>query len=263
MKIVVINGSPETNNDNTSIVLNPFLEGMREAGVKVTLFYTEKLKIKPCRGCKKCLYKTPGECYQRDDMQVVLPELSQAQVWVYAIPLTSDGISAPMERLVDRLLPLTKPTVDSQNSTTGYFKRLVQRLRPPTKSTTEIRDNGAQVPSREGIKAGKLVLVSGGDNSDLGDFAPLVQRMRSIAQRHQKEFAGALWRPHAGVMAPKSKASGLLDDVVTAAFEAGQQLVLNGRMRPETLAGVSREILPRETFVRVNKPGFQQVSNAV
>ena len=132
MKVVVLNDSPETNNTNTPLVLAPFQDGMREAGAELTLFHTEKLEIKPCRGCKKCLYKTPGECYQRDDMQVVLRELSQAKVWVYAIPLASDGISTPMERLVDRLLPLTKPTGKVWPNPTWTLKKLVDRLRPST-----------------------------------------------------------------------------------------------------------------------------------
>jgi hypothetical protein len=77
------------------------------------------------------------------------------------------------------------------------------------------------------------VLVSGCDNGELGDFDPLVQQMQSIAQIHQKEFAGALLRPHVGVNWPTLKAGSVLDDIVTAAFEAGQQLVLNGTLRPD------------------------------
>jgi len=34
----------------TALILNPFLEGMREAGAGVELFYTRKLDIKPCTG---------------------------------------------------------------------------------------------------------------------------------------------------------------------------------------------------------------------
>ena len=71
MKIVVINGSPKKDKGNTAMIINPFLEGMKEAGAEVTLFYIKKLNIKRCRGCNMCLSKTPGKCYQRDDMKVV------------------------------------------------------------------------------------------------------------------------------------------------------------------------------------------------
>ncbi len=223
MKIVVINGSPKMDKGNNSVIINPFIEGMKEAGAQVTLFYTEKLKIKSCQHCKKCLYKTPGECFQRDDVKVVLSELSQAEVWVFATPLRSNGLSATLKKLVGRMLPLT---------------------------------------TRGGAKAGKLVLVSSCDNWELKKFDSLVQHMQAIGQTYKREFAGALLRPHAGVMEPMLKAGSLLDDIVTAAYEAGRQLVLNGTMRPETLAVVSREILPRESSVTANRRRFWQIFTA-
>jgi multimeric flavodoxin WrbA len=220
MKIVVINGHPKMDKGNTSVIITPFLEGMKEAGAEVTLFHTEKLKIKPCRRCKKCLYKTPGECFQRDDVKVVLSELSQAEVWVVATPLTSNGFSPPLKKLVGRMLPLT---------------------------------------TRGGAKAGKIVLISSCDDWELKKFGPLVQHMRSIAKTYKREFAGALLRPHAEVMEPMLKAGSLLDDIVTAAYDAGRQLVLNGTMRPETLAVVGREILPRESSVTSNHRRFWKI----
>ena len=223
MKIVVINGNPKMDKGDTAVIVNPFLEGMKETGAEVRLFYTKKLKIKPCRGCNMCLSKTPGKCFQRDDMRLVLSELSQAEVWVFATPLTSGGLSAPLKKLVDWMLPLTM---------------------------------------RKGTNAGKLVLVSSCDNWELKRFDPLVQHMQAIGQTYKREFAGALLRPHAGVMEPMLKAGSLLDDIVTAAYEAGRQLVLNGTMRPETLAIVSREILTRESSVTANRRRFWQIFTA-
>ena len=223
MKIVVIDGSPKMDKGNTALIVNPFLEGMTEAGAEVTLSYTKKLKIKPCRSCNMCLSKTPGRCYQRDDVRAILSDLSQAEVWVFATPLTSGRLPAPQKKLVDRMLPLTM---------------------------------------RQGTKAGQLVLVSSCDNWELKKFDPLVQHMRAISQTHRREFAGALLRPNAGEMEPMLKAGSLLDDIVTAAYEAGRQLVLNGAMRPETLAAISREILPRESLVTANRRRFWQIFSA-
>ena len=63
MKVVAINSSPKMDKGNTALVLGPFLEGMREAGAEVELFYTKKLRIKPCQGEQNCWVKTPGECF--------------------------------------------------------------------------------------------------------------------------------------------------------------------------------------------------------
>jgi multimeric flavodoxin WrbA len=49
MKVIAINGSPKMDEGNTARILNPFLDGMKEAGAEIELFYTSKLKIKPCQ----------------------------------------------------------------------------------------------------------------------------------------------------------------------------------------------------------------------
>ena len=50
MKVVAINSSPNMDKGNTALILDPFLEGMREVGADVELFYTRKMKINPCQG---------------------------------------------------------------------------------------------------------------------------------------------------------------------------------------------------------------------
>lgn len=67
MKALAINSSPKMDKGNTAMILNPFLEGMKEAGAEVELFYTRKLNIKLCIEEIDCWIKTPGECYLKDD----------------------------------------------------------------------------------------------------------------------------------------------------------------------------------------------------
>ncbi len=59
MKVLAINGSPRIKNSNTSVILNPFLDGMKEAGADVDLVHAKKLDINPCLGCWTCIFKTP------------------------------------------------------------------------------------------------------------------------------------------------------------------------------------------------------------
>ena len=90
---------------NTALILNPFLEGMREAGTGVELFYTRKLDIKPCTGEFNCWLKTPGKCYQYDDMNMLLPKIREADIMVFAIPVYVEGVTGTMKNLIDRKLP--------------------------------------------------------------------------------------------------------------------------------------------------------------
>lgn len=58
MKAVAFNGSPFMEKGNTALILNPFLEGLKEEGVDVELFYISKLKVNPCLGDRSCWTKT-------------------------------------------------------------------------------------------------------------------------------------------------------------------------------------------------------------
>ena len=106
MKVLVINGSPHMDDGNTATILNPFLEGMKESGADVDLFFTQKLNIGPCNGDMSCWFKNPGQCGQKDDMQMLLPKFKEADVIVWASPVYYAGITGPLKNLMDRLLPL-------------------------------------------------------------------------------------------------------------------------------------------------------------
>ena len=82
MNVLAINGSPHMDEGNTALILNPFLKGMRETGANVDLFYTRKLDIGPCNGDMSCWFTNPGECSQKDDMQILYPKFREADVIV-------------------------------------------------------------------------------------------------------------------------------------------------------------------------------------
>ncbi len=94
---------------NTATILNPFLEGMKEAGAEVELFYTSKLNIHPCTGEFNCWLKTPGECLHNDDMKMLYPKIAEADIMVFATPVYVDGVTGPMKNFIDRLLPGIHP----------------------------------------------------------------------------------------------------------------------------------------------------------
>lgn len=43
LKVLAINSSPHKDRSTTSLILDPFLEGMREEGADVELYYTSDL----------------------------------------------------------------------------------------------------------------------------------------------------------------------------------------------------------------------------
>ena len=232
-KVLAFNSSPNMDKGNTALILAPFLEGVREMGVEVELLYTRKLKINPCLGCFNCWLKTPGECVQKDDMQMLHPKLREADIWVFATPLYVDGVSGPMKNLLDRLIPLVHPFI-------------------------ELRDDHCRHPLREDGKHGKVVLVSNCGFWEMDNFDPMLVHMKAACKNMSREFAGALLRPHGGGLRPMKEMSMPLDDIFEAAKEAGRQLVRDGEMSAETLATVSRELMPREMYLQFANDFFQR-----
>jgi multimeric flavodoxin WrbA len=233
MKVLAFNCSPRMDNGNTALILNPFLEGMKEVGAEVELFYTRKLKINPCHGGFICWLKTPGECWQKDDMQMLYPKLREADIYVFGTPVYVDGISGPMNNLLDRIIPLVQPFIELRD---GHCRHLV----------------------REGYRHGKIVLVSNSGFWEMDNFDPLLVHMKAFCKNAAKEFAGALLRPHGEALRPMMKMGISLDDVFEAAREAGRQLVKDGKMSTETLNIVSRELMPLEMYVKAANEMFQQ-----
>jgi multimeric flavodoxin WrbA len=233
MRVLAINSSPKMAKGNTALILSPFLEGMQEAGAQVELVYTRKLEINPCRGELNCWRKTPGICFQDDDMGVLRPKFGEADIWVLATPLYVDGFSGPMKNLLDRLIPLVEP----------FF---------------ELRDGHCRHPWRGAHRPAKIVLVSNCGFWEMDNFDPILTHVKAICRNGGMEFAGALLRPHGEALRPMMEMSAPLDDIFEAAKEAGRQLVRDGKMSSETLDVVSRELLPLKTYVKLANEMFQQ-----
>ena len=233
MKVLAINSSPRMDKGNTALILTPFLDGMREAGAEVELFYTKKLNINPCQGCFTCWLKTPGVCFQKDDMEMLRPKLHEADVWVLATPLYVDGMTGPMKNLLDRIIPAAQPFI-------------------------ELYDGHCRHPAREGRTTSKVVLVSNSGFWEMDNFDPLVVHVEAICRNMRSEFAGALLRPHGELLKPLIDMGRSPDDVFEAAKEAGRQLVKEGKMSPEALSTVSRELVRQESYVRGANQVFQQ-----
>lgn len=233
MKAIAINSSPKMDKGNTAVILNPFLDGMREAGAEVEILYTKKLKIKPCQGEFNCWLKTPGECFQKDDMEIVRPKMFDADIWVLATPLYVDGMSGPMKNLLDRIIPGAQP----------FF---------------ELRDGHIRHPGRGETRHRKMMLVSNCGFWELDNFDALVVHAKAICKNANMEFAGALLRPHGPALQGMLQSGASVQDVLTAAREAGRQLIQDGKISPDTLSTVSRELLPRDTYIQIVNQNFQK-----
>jgi multimeric flavodoxin WrbA len=221
VKVVAINGSPRKEKGNTAMVLAPFIEGLTEAGAQVKVFYPSRMKLKPC-ACSGmlCWYEHPGECCIKDDMQLLYPELREAEILVIAtpvyIPLPTD-----MQTVINRLCPLVKPQLE--------FKQGRTRAR-----------------FHDDVKIKKIVALSTGGWWEKENMGTVVQIVKELAENSGVEFGGAVLRPHAFLM----KSDGLItpegEAVLAAARNAGRELIADAKMKPQTLAKISKPLITEE-----------------
>lgn len=226
MKAVVINGSPKGNKGNTALILTPFIDGMEDAGADVKVFYTSEMNIKPCQGEYNCWFKTPGKCFQKDDMQKFLSELMDTEIFVLATPLYVDGMAGPLKNMLDRIIPIAEPII-------------------------ELRDDHCRHPGRVKVKNGKFVLVSNCGFWELDNFDALITHVRAIGRNINMEYAGALLRPHGPALKGMMDQGMDMSDIFEAAKNAGRQLVRDGKMSPDTLKAVSRDLLSKEQYLTI------------
>ena len=207
------------------MVLNPFIEGMTDAGSHVELFYASRLKVKPCAcGNMYCWTQMPGECCINDKMQMLYPKLKQADVLVLATPVYIP-LPGDMQNIINRLCPLLDPVL-------------------------EFRKGRTRATFRKDVRSRTIVLVSSGGWWEKGNFGTVVRIVKELAEDAGVEFAGAVLRPHVDFM---RAGEGLTQDgraVLDAVRKAGHGLIKDGVMRQETLAAISRPLISRAGFWR-------------
>lgn len=233
MNILALNSSPRKDRGGTALVLNTFLEGAKDAGAVVDLVYVYDLEIKPCLGCFACWVKTPGICVQKDDMQDLLKKRQAAEALILATPVYVDGMTSTMKAVLDRSIPLVQP----------FF---------------EIRDDHCRHPPLYDQKPVNVVLVSVSGFTELDNFDPLLAHIKAFCKNLNGNYAGAVLRP-LGAHLQMFKQMGLpVDDVFDAIRQGGREFVQKGKISIKTQKTISRDLVPREEYVKRLNVGFQR-----
>lgn len=201
------------------MLLNAFLDGAKEAGASVELFYAKKINVTPCTGELQCWNRTPGQCHIQDDMQILYPKLREADVLVLATPVYAP-LPGEMQNLINRLVLLIKPSLETREGRTRA------RVRPD-------------------IKLSKIVLVSTSGWWEKENMGTVLRIAEELAKDMNIEFAGALLRPHASELRNKEKARIIME----AARQAGSQLVQEGHISKETLDTISQPLISLEQYM--------------
>jgi multimeric flavodoxin WrbA len=112
MKVIGINAS-ERKSANTQTLVEAVLNGAAEKGAVTRLVNLRDLKINGCLGCEGCK-KHLGQCVQKDDLTLLLQEMTAYDAIVMGTPVYWYHVTAQFKMLVDRLYCFIEMCEDPQ-----------------------------------------------------------------------------------------------------------------------------------------------------
>jgi multimeric flavodoxin WrbA len=235
-KVIIFNASFRKNKGITSFLTDYFIKGIEEAGSQAEVLYLEELNIKHCTGCNNCWFKTPGICtIKNDDMPGILEKLTKADYWVFAVPVYSCWGSSKYKNFLDRLHPIATPELEKHN---GHLAH----------------------PKRPGYEKAKIVLLSTAGSS-IDQFDPLISHLNNFYHISCIELVASILRPMSMVFkrALGNHIDYNVDDIVAAVTLAGQQLIQDDSIAPETLQTISRELMDQDTFLKIYNENIARI----
>ena len=213
IKILAVQGSPRPKVSNTEILLQEFLKGARSQGAESETIYLKEKNIHPCVGCFTCWTKTPGVCAFKDDMPELLEKVRSCNILVYATPLYNFNMTAYLKAFQERTLPLLDP----------HLIKKGEVYRHPLRYDMDT----------------KIVLISNCGFPEASHFDGLCHVFHHIEESTGRPLIGRLLVP-AGELLKQAGMREKVKDVLQAAYQAGVEVVRDGRVSDETEAKIRK-----------------------
>jgi multimeric flavodoxin WrbA len=228
MRILAFNSSPRDNQTSkTERVLQKFLEGARRAGAETETLYLRNYKINHCLGCFSCWVKTPGRCVQKDDMaEELFDRYIQADLALLATPLYHFNMNGRMKMFIERTLPMVMPGGSPDQGGVTYRYEHVPKV-----AVLSV----CAMPAMDTFRVLSLNM-----QMILGDL--LVAEI----YRHTSE----------AMIAPPLATK--VQEVLAAVARAGEELVREGRISPETLTAATQDLALPELIRQLGKEHWER-----
>lgn len=216
MNVLAINGSPRGANGNTDVLVQAFLHGVQNAGGNTETIYLHEKTINYCTGCFACWTQTPGVCIHDDDMRDLLAKVRGADIVVIASPLYGNMLTGQMKTYMDRTLPLSNPDI--------------------------VEIGGEYVhPARYDDGVFRVVLICNAGFPETHHFEGLKKTFEISTSGPRSELSGVICcaaGPMLSVPGMENETRWYLDAVI----QAGQQIVEQGSIDPETQSLLDRSL---------------------
>jgi len=220
-KVAVLNASPRAEKGYTEFYLEPFIKGMRKH-TKVEVIHLSKYKVNPCKGCFSCWMNVPGECIYRekDDHHEISEKLFRADLNVYSFPIYADGMPGILKNYFDRSVSRAYP----------YMIEGMNRVRHPRRFINHKH---------------AMVVFSVCGFYKMINFEPVKAYFKALSHNRHTPVVGEIYRTMAGGIYSNPLNYKILSKVLTALEEAGEQIVLSGRIKRKTKKAIITKISPK------------------
>ena len=224
--ILVLNGSPRGNKGYTDFFLRPLLEGFKKAGAEVEQVYLSKSKIKDCIGCVYCA-NPGGSCIHnnKDDFEDIYDKQFKADLVVYAFPLYMDGMPSLMKRFVDRTLPTDVPGQPIHPSIDRKYLR-------SKKNQTLMAFSTCAYPEKDNFDAVK-------------------QQMKQFYKTKSMPILEGIYRSSSTALYNDPLKYNTLKKILASIELAGEEIVLNGKVKKRTRKTLEQIVDTRESFLDI------------
>jgi len=225
MRVLTINASPRVDKGCTAKILNPLLEGMRQAGAETETIYLADKNIHHCIGCFTCWFKTPGKCVFADDMSLILEKFAAADLIIYGTPLYCFSMTGLLKNVLDRSIPKVLPFMQMAKSGLIFH------------------------PLRHPGKPKKHLLVSPCGFPEITHFDALVATIKQLTNSSEnEEYLGEILRPSAGLM-DLPEFQQIAESYVELLKVAGRQLIENNKIDQGIHEKLHKQWISQEDFM--------------
>lgn len=232
VKVTVFNGSPRGRQSNTHLIVEPLLEGARQAGGDTKEVFLAEQDIRQCLGCFSCWGKTPGQCVHNDDMASLIALFSDSDYVGMATPVYGMFVTALLKKFTERLLPLNTPHLHKNEDGSFFHEGRVKRFPRPFM----IANAG----------------FPGEHNFDL--FKAYMALQNPVLEVYRN--CGELLRNRASVTSAVTQKK--ISDYFEALRNAGSEIVNNGRVSAETVRQINDELITSDEYMVLVNQGWDE-----
>ncbi|SFV59561.1 Iron-sulfur flavoprotein [hydrothermal vent metagenome] len=226
--IVVFDGGVRNKKlSKTTLMVDKFIEGAKSEGASVEEFKLSKLDIHHCDGCYMCWTKIAGKCVHKDAMSELREKYRSADLVIFASPLYIFNVTGVMKNFMDRLLPILKPymLLDEKDGHISHPDRF-----------PELGEQGFVVFSASGFPDV--------DNN----YDGLKGMYRAWDSHNENSHLMGEFFLTASEMLPQPVYKDRRDAVEKACFDAGVQVVNEGKIDYKFMSAVSNPRVTNENF---------------